>query len=98
MFAVIGGRVVTPPPSLPLFAGLGRARVLEALAGGAGRASKESALEQAIDLVALTRADEAFLASAVRGVVPLVAVDGRPIGTGAPGPVTTSLTPLAGSA
>ena len=98
VFAVIGGRVVTPPPSLPLFAGLGRARVLQALAGEEGRARGGTALEQAIDLVALTRADEAFLASAVRGVVPLVEVDGRPIGTGAPGPVTTSLTPLAGSA
>jgi branched-chain amino acid aminotransferase len=93
VFAVLGGRVVTPPASLPLFAGIGRARALGALAArGPG-----AALEQAFDLVALARADEAFLASAVRGIVPLVAVDGRAVGTGTPGPVTTSLTPLPGS-
>jgi branched-chain amino acid aminotransferase len=80
--AVIGGRVVTPPAALPLFAGIGRARVLAA--GGV--------LEQAFDVVALAHAGEAFLVSAVRGVVPLVELDGRPIGSGAPGPVTARLT------
>jgi branched-chain amino acid aminotransferase len=94
VFAVLGGRLVTPPDSLPLFPGLGRARVLAALAGGAG----PPALEQAFDLAALSRADEAFLVSAVRGIVPLLAVDGRPVGDGAPGPRTAALTPLPGSA
>jgi len=43
------------------------------------------------DLAALSRADEVFAVSAVRGVVPVVSVDGREIGTGAPGPVTRKL-------
>lgn len=80
--AVIGGRVLTPPASLALFPGIGRARVL---------ASGE-VVEQPFDLVALSHAAEAFLVNAVRGIVPLVAVDGRPLGDGAPGPVTARLT------
>lgn len=94
VFAVIGGRVHTPPAALPLFAGIGRARAIEALA----TRHPGAFLEQAFDLAALARADEAFLASAVRGIVPLLAVDGRAIGPGSPGPLTTSLTPLPGSA
>ena len=70
VFAVLGGRVVTPPASLPLFPGLGRARLLKELARGAGM----PALEHAFDLAALARADEAFLVSAVRGIVPLVEI------------------------
>ena len=37
---------------------------------------------------ALERASEAFLTNAVIGVVPLVSVNGRPVGDGMPGPVT----------
>jgi branched-subunit amino acid aminotransferase/4-amino-4-deoxychorismate lyase len=36
-------------------------------------------------------ADEAFLTSSVRGVVPIVRLDDRAIGDGAPGPVTREL-------
>ena len=81
VFAVMAGRVVTPPATLALFPGLGRARAFAA----------SGAAEQAFDLAALSRADEAFAVSAVRGVVPIVAVDGRAIGSGAPGPLTTRL-------
>jgi branched-chain amino acid aminotransferase len=81
VFAVLAGRVVTPPATLALFPGIGRARAFAA----------SGAAEQAFDLTALSRADEAFAVSAVRGVVPIVAVDGRAIGSGAPGPLTTRL-------
>jgi branched-chain amino acid aminotransferase len=93
VFAVLGGRVVTPPASLPLFAGIGRARALQAIA----ERGEGPALEQAFDLAALARAAEAFLVSALRGVVPLVSIDGQPIGGGAPGALTSRLTPLPGS-
>jgi branched-chain amino acid aminotransferase len=36
-------------------------------------------------------ADEAFLAGTAAEVVPLVKADGRPIGTGKPGPITTRM-------
>ena len=39
----------------------------------------------------LLAADEAFLTGSVAGIVPLVSVDGRPIGTGVPGPRTRIL-------
>ncbi|MEO6463499.1 MAG: aminotransferase class IV [Candidatus Eisenbacteria bacterium] len=94
IFAVLGGRVLTPPASLPLFAGIGRERTRDALAAR----HPGLLLEQAFDLAALGRAEEAFLASAVRGIVPLVAVDGRTIGAGVPGPMTTGLTLSPGSA
>jgi len=42
----------------------------------------------------LRRADEAFLTSSVRGVLPVVRVDGEPIGSGKPGPVTRKLMAL----
>ena len=35
---------------------------------------------------------EAFLTSASRGIVPIVRIDGVPVGTGRPGPVTGALT------
>ena len=96
VFVVLGGRILTPPSTLPLFAGIGRSRVIEALA------AREAGpvLEQAFDVAALARADEAFLASAVRGVVPLTRVDGHAIGHdgGRPGPLTASLTGHPGSA
>jgi len=37
-------------------------------------------------------AREAFLTSASRGIVPIVRIDGQPIGTGEPGPITRELT------
>jgi branched-chain amino acid aminotransferase len=39
----------------------------------------------------LLGADEAFLTSTTREVVPIVRVDGRQIGNGRPGPVTLAL-------
>ncbi len=35
--------------------------------------------------------DEAFLTSSTRGVMPVVAIDGTPVGAGVPGPVTAQL-------
>jgi branched-subunit amino acid aminotransferase/4-amino-4-deoxychorismate lyase len=39
----------------------------------------------------LARADEAFICSTVREIVPVVSVDGRPIAGGTPGPLTLAL-------
>ena len=36
-------------------------------------------------------ADEAFLSSSTRGLVPVVTLAGQPIGDGRPGPITSSL-------
>jgi branched-subunit amino acid aminotransferase/4-amino-4-deoxychorismate lyase len=39
----------------------------------------------------LRSADELFLTSAARGVLPVTRLDGRPVGQGRPGPVTRRL-------
>jgi branched-chain amino acid aminotransferase len=49
-----------------------------------------------VDLTAPRLADrgefiEAFLTSASRGIVPIIAIDGQPVGIGHPGPLTTDL-------
>jgi branched-subunit amino acid aminotransferase/4-amino-4-deoxychorismate lyase len=39
----------------------------------------------------LYQADEIFLTSTAGGVMPVATLDGRPVGSGAPGPVTTQI-------
>jgi branched-subunit amino acid aminotransferase/4-amino-4-deoxychorismate lyase len=86
LFLVTGGRLQTPARAGGLLPGLTRERIL-ALAAGLGIDCDQRRLEPT-DLLA---ADEAFTASSVREVLPIVAVDGRPLGAGRPGPVTRAL-------
>jgi len=44
--------------------------------------------EQAVTLADIPALSEAFLTSSSRGVIPIVAIDGQPIGAGQPGPLT----------
>jgi 4-amino-4-deoxychorismate lyase len=75
LFAVLGGRLVTPPVDRCGVAGVARAELL-----GAGGVSVEHLSPQQ-----LIEADEVFLTSAVRGILPVRAFAGR---TWQPGPVT----------
>jgi branched-chain amino acid aminotransferase len=84
VFVVLDAVVLTPPASLPLLAGLTRARVLQSLGAREG-------IERAFDVGSVVRAEEAFLTNAVEGIVPLVSIDGRAIGGGTPGPRTRAL-------
>lgn len=86
VFAVVRGVLVTPPVSAGLLAGVTRAVVLEVAAADAIAIE-----ERAVTLDELAVADEAFLTSTTREVVPLVRLVGRRVGTGRPGPVTRSL-------
>ena len=86
LFVVSGGVVTTPPLEAGLLPGITRAFVLE-LSASLG----VTAVEATIDDAALFGADEAFLTSTTREIVPIARVDGRPIGSGTPGPVTTRL-------
>jgi branched-chain amino acid aminotransferase len=85
-FLVIDGAVVTPPLEAGLLPGITRAFVLS-LASEIGIAAREVTCTTGD----LGRADEAFLTSTTREITPVVAVDGRPIGAGRPGPVTRRL-------
>jgi len=53
--------------------------------------SVESAHEGDYDIADLLAADEAFLTSSIREVMPVVAVDGETIGDGRPGPAAARL-------
>ena len=83
LFALINGRLTTPPTSCAALPGITRAAVIE-LAGGLGVAADE----RPFDLGELLASPEAFLTSSLRGIAPLVSVEGRTLGAGVPGPVT----------
>lgn len=92
-FAVRDGRVLTPPLRLGILAGVTRSAVLR-LARGAGIPAREAVLRRD-DLGSF---EEAFLTSAVRGVVPVVRLGGHDVGDGRPGPITRRLMELFRSA
>ncbi len=83
VFAVRDGSLETPPLQVGLLAGVTRALVIE-LARQLGIPLRERPLP----LGDLERADEVFLTSTVREVLPVVRIGGCRIGSGAPGPVT----------
>jgi branched-chain amino acid aminotransferase len=83
LFAMIDGRLATPPTTCAALPGITRAAVIE-LAEGLGLAVDD----RPIDLAKLKFATEAFLTSSLRGIAPLVRLDGRDIGVGRPGPAT----------
>jgi branched-chain amino acid aminotransferase len=89
VFAVVGGQVRTPPLDVGILDGITRAKVLE-LCRGKGIELVETRLSPA-DLRA---ADEAFITSATRGVLPVTRIDETPVGDGRPGPVTRKLIAL----
>lgn len=86
LFVVKNGVVRTPGLEAGLLAGITRAYVLE-VATGLGYPAEEAVLHDE-DLFG---ADEAFLTSTTKEIVPIVRVDDRPVGTGVPGPVTQAL-------
>jgi branched-subunit amino acid aminotransferase/4-amino-4-deoxychorismate lyase len=47
--------------------------------------------ERALMAEELSASREAFLTSSVAGVIPLLRLNGRPIGDGAPGPITLAI-------
>jgi branched-chain amino acid aminotransferase len=83
VFLARGGKVFTPPLSAGILAGITREVVLELLPG-LGIPFREESLR----LEDLLAADEAFMTSTTREVVPVKQVDETPIGDGRPGPLT----------
>jgi branched-chain amino acid aminotransferase len=85
-FIVSGGVAVTPPLDAGLLPGLTREFLFE-VAQDVG----VEVVERVLRDDQLFGADEAFLTSTTREVVPIVMVDDRVIGTGKPGAVTQAL-------
>ena len=86
LFVLAGQTLATPPLSAAILAGTTRTWLL-AHAEQLGLVTAEFDLRPA----ELRAADEAFLTGSVAGIVPLVELDGRPIGDGRPGPRTSAL-------
>jgi branched-chain amino acid aminotransferase len=86
LFLVHGGVVSTPPLGMGILGGITRRVVMEAAA--------EEGIEVRERLMFppdLYAADEAFITSSLREVVPMVRADGVTLGDGRPGPVTERL-------
>jgi branched-chain amino acid aminotransferase len=89
VFAVIGGEVRTPPPAVGILDGITRAKVIALC-----RENGIPFAERRITPDELRGADEAFITSATRGVLPVTTVDEKPVASGTPGPVTRKLIAL----
>lgn len=86
LFLVEGGRLLTPSIESGALPGITRQAALE-LASAAGL----EAVESGVEMQALWDAPEVFLTNSVMEVMPLTMLDGRPMGSGEPGPVTERL-------
>ena len=81
LFVLTGQTLATPPLSAAILAGTTRTWLL-------GHAERLGLTAAEVDLQPdqLLAADEAFLTGSVAGIVPIVSLDGRPVGSGRPGP------------
>jgi D-alanine transaminase len=85
-YIVQGNRIITRHLGTEILHGITRAAVL--------RFAAEAQMvveERAFTLAEAAQADEAFITSASMFVMPVVALDGAPVGKGTPGPVATRL-------
>ncbi|MDO4583619.1 MAG: branched-chain-amino-acid transaminase [Planctomycetia bacterium] len=86
IFLVRDGVLITPPTDAGILEGVTRDAVMD-LAREAGIEVRE--ISQTRHDVYI--ADECFLTGSAAEVIPVVKIDGRPIGTGKPGPITRQL-------
>ena len=82
VFAVIDDVLVTPPKSHDLLPGITRDLVLEL-----AHANAIEAREETISAETLPAADEIWLTSSTREILPVVELDGKSVGDGTPGPI-----------
>jgi D-alanine transaminase len=81
VFIVRNGRLLTPPNDQSVLPGTSRDAVLELAAGWLPVEIRNFTVDE------LRSAAEVWIASAGRGVLPITSLDGRAVGSGAPGPV-----------
>jgi D-alanine transaminase len=86
VFGVLDAAVLTRPNSNAILPGITRGLILR-LAAQAGIPVREQVLKRSD----LTQVSELFLTGTTSEVLPVVRVDGQPIGDGRPGPVTRRL-------
>ena len=83
VFAIIGEQIITPPLSKHILGGVTRALVLE-IATNDGRYACE---QRKLKVEELRQADEVWITSSNREILPITELDGAAVGTGEPGKV-----------
>lgn len=86
LFAVRGGRLITPPEEAGILPGITRALLI----GVAAEQGIPVELRP-LSVGEVLSADELCISSSIRELLPVVRVDSQPIGTGRPGPTTERL-------
>ncbi len=86
LFAVREGRLETPPLAIGILEGVTRGLVI-AIASESGVEVREVPLRPE----AIASSDELFLTSTAREILPVTSLDGRPVGSGLVGALTTRL-------
>jgi branched-chain amino acid aminotransferase len=86
IFLARGSRILTPALSAGLLDGITRQFVLELC-----REEGIEAVETDLEPSDLDSAEEIFLTSTTKEILPVVRYDGRPVGRGRPGPLTRRL-------
>ncbi|MEX2455155.1 MAG: D-amino-acid transaminase [Rhodospirillaceae bacterium] len=81
-----GQEIVTRPTGQDILAGITRQTLIEV-----ARSSNMRVTERAFSLAEARSAREAFITSTTAFVMPVIAIDGAPVGDGRPGPVTLRL-------
>jgi branched-chain amino acid aminotransferase len=89
VFLVRDGRLLTPAPESGILLGITRGLVLDLARGGGIEAAEESLADDD-----LRRADEAFITSTLKGLLPVRRCDGWPVKEGRPGQLTLRLMAL----
>lgn len=87
VFCVIAGTVTTPALSVGILPGITRSFVLD-LCAKAAIPVREAAFTEKHELA---DADEVFITSSVRGILPVTKLEGRLVGAGRPGQITQTL-------
>ncbi len=91
VFIVKSGEILTPPKDHHLLGGITRELVLE-LAQDHGLAVREAAIREQF----LRAADEVWVTSSTKEVLPVTRIDDRAVGEGVPGPVWQTMRELYG--
>ncbi len=88
VFAVTAGALVTPKAGV--LKGVTRKTALE-IGAELGAELDLPVEERALSYDELVEANEVFVTSTAGGIMPVCAIDGRPVGAGVPGPVTEEI-------
>jgi len=86
LFVVTGGGLLTPPLRAGILDGITRRHLMDL-----ARARAMAVEERALRPPDLQGAEEAFITSSIRSVLPVTRVDGAAVGGGRPGPITLEL-------